>query len=93
MHMRMPAMGGGENHGGFHGGHGPNPMVFVGVLMFHWLFCMAATVCFLGAINRAASALKLMSRVKALHAVPEAFTEEERAVLIHKITTQALGPM
>jgi hypothetical protein len=87
-------MGGGEHHGGFHGGgRGPHPMVFVGVLMFHWLFCMAATVCFLGAINRAACALKLMSRVKALHAVPEAFTEQERAVLIHKITTRALGSM
>jgi hypothetical protein len=60
-------------------------------LLFHWLFFAAATTCFLGAVNRAAGALKLEARVKALKEMPEAFTEEERAELIHKVTTRALG--
>ena len=89
MEMRMP-MNGGEHHGGGH--HGP-PMVFVGIVMFHWLFCMATAVCFLGAINRGANALKLTSRVKALKAAGDELTDEERAVLIHKIKTRALGPL
>jgi len=53
---------------------------------------IGSVVCFLGAINRAASALKLESRVKALKAVSDEFTDEEREHLIHKIKTHALGP-
>jgi hypothetical protein len=89
MHMRMMGMGHGH-HGRFH----PRPpAAMVAFVMFHCVFYAAATVCFLGAINRAANAKKLESRIKALKAVPDAFTEEERAVLIHKITTRALGPL
>jgi len=93
MHMQMPGMMGGEHHGGpmHHGGFRHPPMVVMTFLMFHWLFYAAATVCFLGALNRAASAFKLEARVKALKDVPDAFTEEERAVLIHKVRARALG--
>jgi len=90
MHMQMPGMGG-ESHGGpYHRRHRP-PVAVMAFLLFHWLFFAAATTCFLGAVNRAAGALKLEARVKALKEMPEAFTEEERAELIHKVTTRALG--
>jgi hypothetical protein len=89
MDMRMPQMGGTDHHGSGH--HGP-PMFFVGFMLFQWLFMIGSVVCFLGAINRAASALKLESRVKALKAVNDEFTDEEREHLIHKIKTHALGP-
>jgi hypothetical protein len=89
MEMRMPPMGGMDHHGGGH--HGP-PMFFVGFVMFHWLFAIASMVCLLGALNRGANALKLESRIKALKDVPDAFTDGEREVLIHKIHARALGP-
>jgi hypothetical protein len=88
MQMHMPGMG--EQHGP----HMPfrrHPLMMVFV-MFQSVFWTAAAVCFLGAANRAANALKLESRVKALKAVPDAFTEEERIELIHKVTTRARGP-
>jgi hypothetical protein len=88
MDMRMPQMGGTDHHGGGH--YGP-PMFLVGFVMFHWLFMIGSMVCLLGAINRGANALKLESRVKALKAVPDEFTDDERDYLIHKITTRALG--
>ncbi len=93
MHMQMPGMMGGEHHGGpmHHRQLHRPPAAVMAFLMFHWLFYAAATVCFLGAINRAASAFKLEARVKALKNVPDAFTEEERAVLIHKVRARALG--
>jgi hypothetical protein len=90
MHMNMPGMGG-EHHGGHHRRRHPRKAVML-FLLFHWLFYAAATVCFLGAINRAAGALKMQARMKALKTMPEAFTEEERIELIHKVTTRALGP-
>jgi hypothetical protein len=91
MHMSMPGMAG-EHHGGPHRRRRRRPVVLMAFLLFHWLFYAAATTCFLGAVNRAAGALKMQSRMKALKAMPEAFTEEERAELIHKVTTRALGP-
>jgi hypothetical protein len=90
MEMRMPHMAGMDHPGGGH--HGP-PIALLAIALFHMLLCFASTVCFLGALNRGASALKLEARIRALKAVPEAFTDEERVVLIHKITTRALGPM
>ena len=93
MHMGMPAMGGMGHHGGaHHGHHRMPPFAIMMVVMFHSLFWMAATVCFLGALNRGANALKLESRVKALKAFPEAFTEDEQMILIEKITMRAVGP-
>ena len=90
MHMPMPGMGG-EHHPTLHG-HRRRPMMVMAFVMFHSLFFMAATTCFLQAINRVASAMKLESRLKALKAVPDAFTDEERSVLIEKITRHAVGP-
>jgi hypothetical protein len=89
MDMHMPQMGGMDHHGG--GRHGP-PMFIMGFVMFHGVLMIASMVCFLGALNRGANALKLESRVKALKAVPDEFTDEERDYLIHKIKTRALGP-
>jgi hypothetical protein len=88
MHMGMPGAG------GQHGPHVPfrrHPMMLA-FLMFQSLFWAAAAVCLLGAANRAANAAKLESRIKALKTMPDAFTEEERVELIHKVTTRALGP-
>jgi hypothetical protein len=91
MHMNMPGMGGAEHHGGMmHHRHHGRPMVMA-FLLFHWLFYAAATTCFLGAINRAATALKTESRIKALKNMPDAFTEEEQMILIDKITARSLG--
>jgi len=92
MHMRMPGMGGG--HGPHHHGHQfmkKNPML-VCFFLFETMFWALAAVCFLGAINRAASSVKLISRVKVLKAMPEAFTEDERLELIQKMKSRALGP-
>ena len=61
-------------------------------MVFQWLFMLASMVCCLGALNRGANALKLESRIKALKAVGDELSEEEREVLIHKIKTRALGP-
>ena len=86
-HIHMPELG------GAHGHRMPlrrHPMMLA-FLVFHWLFYALATVCFLGAVNRAAGALKLSARIQALDELPEAFTEEERIILIHKVTTRALG--
>jgi hypothetical protein len=90
MHMPMSMMG------GEHGSHGnrfmkKHPML-VCLVLFQTVFCSLATVCFLGAINRAANSFKLVSRVKVLKAIPEAFTEDERLELIQKIKGRALGP-
>jgi len=45
------------------------------------------------ALNRLASNVKLEARLKALKSIPDAFTEEERLELIHKIKTRALGQL
>jgi hypothetical protein len=102
MQMHMPDMAGAGHHAGgphghhgshgHHGHHGRGKMPMMMFVMFHSLFAIAATVCFLGALNRAANALKLESRVSALTSMPDAFSEDEQLVLIEKITTRALGP-
>jgi hypothetical protein len=84
--MRMPEMAG-QHHRAPMRRH---PMM-AAFFLFHCVFYALAMVCFLGAINRAAGALKLNARIKALHEMPEAFTEEERIILVHKVTTRALG--
>ncbi len=54
------------------------------------LFIAAALVCFLGALNRVARGLILTGRVKAFDELEDAYTPEEREVLIHKIKVQSL---
>lgn len=91
MHMNMPGMGGAEHQGGGHLWGHRKPMHFMVFMLFHSLFFTAATVCFLGAVNRASSALKMESRIKALKNMPDAFTEDEQMFLIEKITSHALA--
>ena len=69
----------------------PNPLVLA-LAAFETVFWAAAAVCFLGALNRAANAWKLEARLKALDKIPDAFTDEERLELVHKVKTRALGP-
>lgn len=54
------------------------------------LFVAAAIVCFLGAINRIANALMLGGRVRALDKLGDAYTPEEREILIHKTKQQSI---
>lgn len=68
----------------------PNPMFFVFVLAESVFWALAAT-CVMAALHRIASALKLQARVKVLKAVGDAFTEEERERLIHKIKVRSLS--
>jgi hypothetical protein len=67
----------------------PLPMIFF--FLFVNLFWMAAATCFLGALRELASAQKTQARLKALKQMPDAFTEEEREVLIHKVKARAIG--
>ncbi len=68
----------------------PNPMFFVFVLVESLFWALAAT-CVMSALHRIASALKLTARVKALEECGDAFTEEERERLVHKIKVRSLG--
>jgi hypothetical protein len=90
MHAPMPGVGG--PHPGHHRMMRRRAMLMCFVLC-ESLFWTATGVCALGALNRMANALKLESRVKALKAVPDAFTEEERSELVHKIAVRAMGPL
>ncbi|MDP2183476.1 MAG: hypothetical protein Q8K99_13010 [Actinomycetota bacterium] len=49
------------------------------------LFCGAAVTCLLWATHRIARGMLLGARVKALDEFGDAFTPEEREVLIHRI--------
>ena len=54
------------------------------------LFIAASITCFLWAINHIASGLVLGARVKALDEFGDAYTPEEREVLIRRIKVQSL---
>jgi hypothetical protein len=69
----------------------PNPM-FVAFVLIESVFWAAGAVCVMSALHRIGSALKLQARVKVLKEYGDAFTEEERAKLIHKIKVRSLGP-
>jgi len=92
--MNMPNLhpGGGAHHAARAHLLKPNPMVMYFVLV-ESLFWAGSAVCFLFALNRLASNVKLEARLKALKSIPDAFTEEERLELIHKIKTRALGQL
>jgi len=68
----------------------PNPLLMVFVLVESLFWALAAT-CVMSALHRIASALKLQARVKVLKECGDAFTEEEREKLIHKIKVRSLG--
>lgn len=54
------------------------------------LFTASAIVCFLLAIMRAARAVMLSARVDAYDELSDAYTPEEREVLIHRIKAESL---
>jgi hypothetical protein len=54
------------------------------------LFCAGAIACALYALHRLARGVLLASEVKAFSTFEEAYTPEEREILIHKIKVQSL---
>ena len=54
------------------------------------IYGAAAIACFLRAAHRIAHALMLAGRVAAIDALEDAYTPEEREVLIHKIKIESL---
>jgi hypothetical protein len=68
----------------------PHPMFFVFILVESLFWALAAT-CVMSALHRIASALQLKARVKVLNECGQAFTEEERERLVHKIKAHSLG--
>lgn len=64
---------------------------FLLFVLVETVFCALVATCFLYALHRIATALRTEARIRALEKMPEAFTEEEREVLVHKIKTRTLG--
>jgi hypothetical protein len=89
--------GHGPAHPGHHGGKKRrgfmhrNPFM-AAFFMGSFLLCTVLAGVFVGATTRAADARKTMARLGALSKVPQAFTDEERAVLISKVKASVLGP-
>jgi hypothetical protein len=54
------------------------------------VFCAAAITCFLLAAHRIAHALLLTGRVAAFDSLEDAYTPDERQLLIHKIKLDSL---
>ena len=54
------------------------------------VFCAAAVPCFLFALHRIANGVTLGGRVKALEEFGDAYTPDEREVLIHRIKKDSL---
>lgn len=93
MHMpSMPEMP--RMHLGAHHAHRrfmrPNPFV-MWFLLVEALYWAGAAACLLLALHRIADGVKTTARLKALHEMPEAFTDEERVALVHKVKSVALG--
>jgi hypothetical protein len=95
MHMPdmpdMPKMHFGGAHASRHRFMSPNPM-FVWFVLIESLYWAGCAACFLFALHRIADAIKMQARLRALKTMSEAFTDEERIQLIHKVKTRALGP-
>jgi hypothetical protein len=54
------------------------------------VFCAAAITCFLWAAHRIAHGLMLNGRVAAFDTLEDAYTPDERQLLIHKIKLESL---
>lgn len=54
------------------------------------LFVASSVTCFLWAMHRVANGLVVAGRVGAYRELPEAYTPEEREVLIHRIKRESL---
>jgi hypothetical protein len=74
---------------------GPAKMVMAPVFFLFFLleslFWASTVTCFLWAIHRMADAMKMQARIKALDKYGDAFTDEEREVLITKIKHRAMS--
>lgn len=53
------------------------------------LFCAAAVTCFLWAMHRIANGTVAMAQIASFEELGEAYTPEEREVLIHKIKSES----
>lgn len=60
-------------------------------LLMRDVFCAAAVTCFLWAMHRIAHGLKMQGRLQALDQIREAYTPEEREVLITKIKERSMS--
>lgn len=54
------------------------------------LFCASAVTCFLWALHRIAAGVMLGGRIRAYQKLEQAYTPEEREVLIHRIKQQSI---
>lgn len=54
------------------------------------LFCVSAVTCFLWAMHRIGNGVSQSARISAYRKLEDAYTEEEREVLIHRIKQQSL---
>jgi len=58
--------------------------------LIHDLFCASAVACFLWAMHRIARGVLMTGQLKAYDKLVDAYTPEEREVLIHKIKGETL---
>lgn len=82
MHMPMPGA-----HHKHHGHIMRKKMVWAGAFGIVWMLGASLAVL---ALNKSATASLMDARLRALKKVPDAFTEEERALIEHKIASAAL---
>lgn len=82
MHMHMPGMP--TKH---HGHIMRKKMMWASVFGVLWMLGASLLVL---AVSKNASAAMITARLKALKKVPDAFTEEERMLLEHRIASSAL---
>lgn len=82
-----------KHNGGWHAGPAKMIMAPVFALFFlmESLFWAGVATCFLLALNRIAGASRLQAKMKALDKYGDAFTDDEREVLISKIKQKAMS--
>jgi hypothetical protein len=88
--MHLPNMHSGAPHTAHRRFLRPSPLV-IWFLLVENLFWAGCATCLLYALHRIAGGIATEARLKALKAMPEAFTEEERVVLVRKVKSHALG--
>ncbi len=68
---------------------GPGMMLF---LLMESMFWALAATCVLAALHRIASGAKTRARIEALKTMGDAYTDEQREVLIRRIKVRTLSP-
>ncbi|MDO8964897.1 MAG: hypothetical protein Q7W30_10470 [Coriobacteriia bacterium] len=90
MHMpSIPHAGRGHGHNR-HRRMRPSPL-FICFVLVESVFWAGCAACLLSAVHRVADGIRMQARLKALKVMPDAFTDEERLALIHKIKSRALS--